>query len=752
VDALIQELKNGTAPWRKPWSDKCAPPFNPVSGTCYKGINRLMLLQRNFLEPRWVSFKQAKDMGWRIKKGARAQSIEYWNWGERVVVRDEEGRPFAGEDGRILTKEVPLARPRVKYHQVFNLDEATDGSGAPLPPWISPAPSWDPVEKAEELVQALGASVRHDQRNRAFYDLERDLIHLPPKSSFSSPDDYYSTLLHELAHWTKAPGRLARGGNQPFGSKAYAQEELRAEMASWMLGMDLGLNYSLPRHASYVGHWIEKLEEDHHELFQAASEAEKIKSYILGKLTDFKPRGVERFTPPLKGKALEADLGEGRAEHGLALPGEGLAISQEDKTPRASLVNSFFSYLVRPGLSRDQEERWFGIMCAVNWLKPKGILSGERLQSFLFEASRIAEIAMETLNADLQNKASRNLKEIRAHNDCLALIHRARDLALPEFELSPALDPEKPRYAPLSLKRREKGEESLALFINGTLLTGLSPARGESSRNLVIDLEKKTILASFRSRKNAVDFAAALNSPARLYLGEGPLRESERLRLDRGLSRPLGGNGGPKILSEREILDFYDRLERLRSNQPDASRLSARQERLYLELRLSGDWNREYRPLLLDGVPEELLAAVRLPLFEKLSQPLQREPDFKGARRRSDPPDEAGDPFPAAPFPSSPRAGGIVSGKAKRLQAEEARLAAEERPRSFDPGPKEDFSSPGGAPESLKAELGLEEGVDSEGVAKDGSVRGPKGTEEESPSLKDEESEAPEERRPFALR
>jgi putative DNA primase/helicase len=37
---LIEQIRNGTAPWQKPWRPGTSfLPFNPTNGTRYKGIN-----------------------------------------------------------------------------------------------------------------------------------------------------------------------------------------------------------------------------------------------------------------------------------------------------------------------------------------------------------------------------------------------------------------------------------------------------------------------------------------------------------------------------------------------------------------------------------------------------------------------------------------------------------------------------------------------------------------------------------------
>jgi putative DNA primase/helicase len=87
--------------------------------------------------------------------------------------------------------------------------------------------------------------------------------------------------LHELGHWTAHPDRLDRDLRNPFGSQAYAREELRAEIASLIVGSELGIGYDSERHAGYVDHWVQILTDTPKEILYAAADAERISDYIL---------------------------------------------------------------------------------------------------------------------------------------------------------------------------------------------------------------------------------------------------------------------------------------------------------------------------------------------------------------------------------------------------------------------------------------------------------------------------------------
>ncbi|WP_439847751.1 zincin-like metallopeptidase domain-containing protein, partial [Neisseria gonorrhoeae] len=141
--------------------------------------------------------------------------------------------------------------------------------------------SWNPDERAENILKNSGAVIDHRHGDRAFYSPSRDSITLPLREQFESPGAYYETALHELGHWTGHADRLNRDLSHPFGSEGYAREELRAEIASLMLSQELGVSFNPGQHASYVASWIMVLQDDPMEIMRAASDAEKIQGYVM---------------------------------------------------------------------------------------------------------------------------------------------------------------------------------------------------------------------------------------------------------------------------------------------------------------------------------------------------------------------------------------------------------------------------------------------------------------------------------------
>ena len=278
AEKIIKKLEEGTAPWQKPWTPaQNMAPRNPLSGTVYRGVNRLHLAMQGYADPRWMTLKQANDAGYRIKQGSRSTPVVYYQFTREQDKMDENGQPVLGDDGTPVRETVELARPILRMARVFN---AAQVENFPPIPEQEKAFAWNPQEKAEAVLANSGAIIRHDQRDRAFYRPSSDEIHLPPKTRFAQADQYYATALHELGHWTGHPDRLNREFG-PFGSSTYAKEELRAEISSWMVGQDIGVGHDPGQHAAYVKSWIAALKDDPLEIMRACRDAERIHDFVL---------------------------------------------------------------------------------------------------------------------------------------------------------------------------------------------------------------------------------------------------------------------------------------------------------------------------------------------------------------------------------------------------------------------------------------------------------------------------------------
>jgi antirestriction protein ArdC len=285
ADRLIEQIREGTAPWQKPWNPKMGDDTarNAATGKAYKGINQLWLMSQGRNDPRWLTYKQAKDMGAQVRKGEKGVQVSYWKRFEnKVKVKgvDKEGKNKESDPDQ---EEEENTRTRVRWQPftstVFNAEQI-DG----LPPYEPPeveTPTWEGHARADSIIANSGAEIRHKVGDRAFYSPTTDIIVLPERHQFDDADNYYSTALHELGHWTGHESRLDRPLMNCFGTTDYAQEELRAEIASMMLSREIGVGFNPHQSASYAASWSKKLSADGSEIHKATRDARKIKEYLL---------------------------------------------------------------------------------------------------------------------------------------------------------------------------------------------------------------------------------------------------------------------------------------------------------------------------------------------------------------------------------------------------------------------------------------------------------------------------------------
>jgi antirestriction protein ArdC len=275
TDKIIAELEQGRVPWVQPWAGVSAPlglPRNAATGRAYSGINILILwcavAERGFTGQKWLTFRQALNLGAHVHKGEKGTTVVY---ADRFVPYRERTR--AAEAG-----DEPEAIPFLKRFTVFNADQCEDLPADIAPP---PAPLAENLilPQAEALIRATGADIRIGG-TRAFYVPGADYIQVPPPSAFFEPINWHRTVFHELGHHSGHSSRLNRDLSGAFGSPSYAREELVAEMTGAFVCAALSIVPTV-RHADYLASWLEVLREDNHAIIRAASAASKAADYLL---------------------------------------------------------------------------------------------------------------------------------------------------------------------------------------------------------------------------------------------------------------------------------------------------------------------------------------------------------------------------------------------------------------------------------------------------------------------------------------
>ena len=282
TQAVIAELEKGTMPWTKPWTGAGGPVMpRRHSGARYRGINILLLWSRaeetGFRSSFWMTFKQAQEYGGCVRKGEKGTQIVYTNRVTKSETND------AGED-------VERNFGFLKSYTVFNaeqIDNLPDEFSSPVlaPEAVPTAKNWAAYGDVFAWFEAIPAEVRH-QGDKAMFIPSLDRIELPERDAFNSAQSYFSTRGHETVHWAGGKSRLARDLSGRFGDKAYAMEELIAELGAAFTMAELGLVPAIREdHAPYIAQWLAVLKNDSRAILTAAAKA----SDALEFLSNFQP-------------------------------------------------------------------------------------------------------------------------------------------------------------------------------------------------------------------------------------------------------------------------------------------------------------------------------------------------------------------------------------------------------------------------------------------------------------------------------
>lgn len=269
TERIIKQLEQGTIPWQKPWTGVRSGAFNRVSKKPYSLINQAILEKPG----EYATFKQWKDLGGHIKKGAKAEMVVFW----KIIDVEEKN-----DKGEIEKKKLPLLR----YYNVFHISQVEGVE--PLKEKLNT--EIEPIEEADRIIKEYvdreHITFKECISDKAFYRPMTDTVVVPLKEQFKNTNSFYQVAFHEITHSTGAQKRLDRDIKElaPFGSEIYSKEELVAELGSAFLINHLGIETkgTFQNSASYIESWLQVLRNDNKFIVSASSKAEKAVNYILG--------------------------------------------------------------------------------------------------------------------------------------------------------------------------------------------------------------------------------------------------------------------------------------------------------------------------------------------------------------------------------------------------------------------------------------------------------------------------------------
>lgn len=289
TDQIIETLEDvESGEWERPWDPSVGLPSNRKTGKNYSGVNVPLLWSyqqsENYDHSEWMTYKQAQDEGGHVRRGESGNKIVFYRiWEKETVINLDTGDEVdmdidveeaeEDDDLKVETERIPVWRT----HTVFNIDQVED-----VDPSVKTSDG-DRLDEVEEVIENLDVEFQEGS-TRASYNIKKDTVSVPALGAFNSDEDFYSTLFHELIHWTGHESRLDReyGSRFPAEKDEYAFEELVAELGSSFLCAEYGIEKDMEDPARYIDRWLDILEDDEYNIFLASYKAQEATEFIMG--------------------------------------------------------------------------------------------------------------------------------------------------------------------------------------------------------------------------------------------------------------------------------------------------------------------------------------------------------------------------------------------------------------------------------------------------------------------------------------
>jgi len=298
ANKILEALDKGVIPWVNPYTGKFHQNF--ISKHEYSGVNALLLNAISFIRcyttPYWVTYRQAKEKGWNIKKGAKSAMVTFWKEYTGNLTSDSNIEETTIDENGVEEKQENKNERKfvLRYYTIFNLDEV---EGCEIPKDDTKDADFTEIANTvsipSDYCKNQGIDVQKTLNGASFYAPLSDSIGLAPVK----PEFFVPVFAHECVHSTGHEKRLNRFSSDLFVEKSeYSFEELVAEIGSAMLCSQMSIEFSIENSASYVSGWAEFLKEDKKTaIVRASAKAQKAVEFILKSAQQQKTKTVENI-------------------------------------------------------------------------------------------------------------------------------------------------------------------------------------------------------------------------------------------------------------------------------------------------------------------------------------------------------------------------------------------------------------------------------------------------------------------------
>lgn len=280
---LTQSLEGHT----KTWLNAKVELFgrNPYSKHYYSMLNNFLLhiglmRRHGYYLNRWITFLQAKELDAKIKKGSFADIIVFTSF----IYLNDNGVNVTKQAQSMIDSGVELPRSwkKISFLKGYNVFNVADVEGLPAE-WLTPADKVTSpeqrIQEVENLISNTGANINITATNQACYIPALDKINIPERWQFDDSANFYTTLFHELGHWTGHETRLNR--KMSTNQQDYAFEELVAELTAAYCCARFDLPGMITNNAAYIKSWLKGLQNDMKFFTSAAYQAQKAADFIF---------------------------------------------------------------------------------------------------------------------------------------------------------------------------------------------------------------------------------------------------------------------------------------------------------------------------------------------------------------------------------------------------------------------------------------------------------------------------------------
>ena len=349
ADMMIKRMEDmKESNWKKGWMDgrgDAGFPRNALTGRQYNGINPFMLMydtiKHEYTTSMYLTARQLFSMNESLKDPSTGKiasenldKVMKINKGEKAFpvyymihkYKDMQGKEYSDQEYNDLSEEQRKdikAYFYPKVHHLFNIDQTNMKEVNPSlynsfvdkytkRPSLPDSDGMYFNEDIDSLLAHSKPSVWKSGKDNLswycpidqtadisspHYNLSKDFIKVPLKNQYKSSDskegvfadgqEFYATLLHEMAHSTGPKGRLNRDLSGSFGDKKYAKEELVAELSAALISSTMGFDKRInDNNAKYVSSWLKVLKEEPSFIKTVLSDVGKASDMIIEKIDE----------------------------------------------------------------------------------------------------------------------------------------------------------------------------------------------------------------------------------------------------------------------------------------------------------------------------------------------------------------------------------------------------------------------------------------------------------------------------------